>query len=61
MTRMALYFLGRRISSASIHYMTDTWVLRATDLIASRVHHASKVHLMPFASNTARNRSDPLK
>jgi hypothetical protein len=24
MTRLALYFLSRRISSASIHYMTDT-------------------------------------
>jgi hypothetical protein len=29
MTRPALHFLGRRISSASIHYRTDTWVLRA--------------------------------
>jgi hypothetical protein len=41
MTRLALYFLGSRISSASIHYMTDTWVLRVTIWISSKRTHTS--------------------
>jgi hypothetical protein len=31
MTRLVLRFLGSKVSSASINYMTNTWVLRAID------------------------------
>jgi hypothetical protein len=30
MTRLVLHFLGSKLSSASINYMTNTWVLRPT-------------------------------
>jgi hypothetical protein len=37
MTRLALYLLGRRTSSASINYMTDTWLLLETHLTSSKL------------------------